>query len=691
MKQIVALALLLSFCTYLPAMGQTTPAGDQDDVVKITTNLVQIDAVVTKDGKPVTDLKAEDFEIYEDGRRQTITSFAYISNVPDRSSSTPDKTGAAVPAGRIKRDVARRTIAIVVDDLGISAESMAHARRQVRKFINEQMQPDDLVAVIRTGGQLGALQQFTNDKRVLIRAVDQLRWNPCSRVGMSVFRPIGGLSMPIDRPLCGDFTLRALNFILDGMAELPGRKSMILMSDDLPRQNQEINFSGDPLSAGLIGGGSSERALISEAGANITDYTGMLQRIAEKAIRSSVVIYSVDTQGLQPVGVTAADAIRGDARSTAAQMNNVLSQRSRLLEARRAGGDLIARQTGGFQIRNSNDFGLPRILEDQSGYYLLGYRPTEETFNRRFHHIKAKVKRSGMTVRTRFGFFGVSEEEVKRARSPQDETNLALMSPFGVQDLELDLVSFFANGKTEGSVVRSFVYFNTSDLTFTPVNDRRETSLEIHGMIFGNNGRIVEQVKHDAVLRLKDDEYQNAMREGLRLRFDMPVKQPGSYQVRLAVRDKTSSKIGSAGQFVAVPDLKSKRLALSGIVLRGAPEGSAQTAALANPASRRFNPNSELYFAFVIYNAMIDPATRLPNLTMETKLFRDGKSVGSSVETAVNVANQADLERLFTSGFVKLGPDLEPGEYYLQVVVTDKAAKGKQPPVTQWVDFEIVK
>ena len=130
---------------------------------------------------------------------------------------------------------------------------------------------------------------------------------------------------------------------------------------------------------------------------------------------------------------------------------------------------MIARQTGGFQVRNSNGFQLDRIMEDQSGYYLIGYRPTEETFNRKFHHIKAKVKRSGMTVRTRFGFFGISEEEAERTRpTPQDTTNLALLSPFGSQDLELDLDAFFANSNNEGSIVRSFVYLNAANLTFTP-------------------------------------------------------------------------------------------------------------------------------------------------------------------------------------------------------------------------------
>ena len=109
------------------------------------------------------------------------------------------------------------------------------------------------------------------------------------------------------------------------------------------------------------------------------------------------------------------------------------------------------------------------ILEDQSGYYLIGYRPTDETFNRRFHHIKAKVKRSGMTLRTRFGFFGVTEEEASRGRrTVRDLTNLALMSPFAAQDINLEITSFFANDKIAGSVIRSFVYIDPDDMSFTP-------------------------------------------------------------------------------------------------------------------------------------------------------------------------------------------------------------------------------
>jgi VWFA-related protein len=700
MKKRVTLALLLSFCALLPGMGQTTTGqtgqrgDDKDDVVRITTNLVQVDAVVVKDGKPVTNLTADDFEIYEDGRKQAITSFAYISNVAGNTStaSTPPANASSTaasppPPTPIQRDVARRTMAIVVDDLGLSAESMNQVRKRLRKFVAEELQPNDLVAIIRTGGDVGALQQFTNDKRLLNRAVDRLRWNVCSRMGLTVIQHAEGLG----ENACGfdslTPTMKALRFILDSMRQLPGRKSMILMSDSMPIMKDDANGSGiAPIDDANKIGMNTESFDPVAVGANFMNYGGWLRRLAETAIRSSVVIYSVDTQGLQFTGLTASDSVSGKLPEKIPSFSGVVVDRSRILQINREGSERLAKQTGGFQVHNSNDFQLDRIVEDQKGYYLLGYRPTDETFNRQFHQIKAKVKRSGMTLRTRFGFFGVSEEEANRARpTVQDQTNLALLSPFTAQDLELDLTSFFTNGNTEGSIVRSFLYLNPANLSFVANNGRYETALEVHGVIFGDNGAVVEKVKHDIVLSLGENEYQQAMRDGLpdavRLRFDMPAKQPGSYQVRIAVRDRTSSKLGTAGQFVDVPDLNKKRVALSGIVLRRTGQAP-QAAVLASPPDRRFPINSDLYLTLVVYNPT-------PNLTMQTKLFRDGKPVKVNAEIPVEVKD-ATATRMLVTDVMKLTPELEPGSYYLQVAMTDKTTK-KPTPVVQWIEFEVIK
>jgi VWFA-related protein len=705
---------------------QPKPSSDEDqDVVRITTNLVQVDVVVTKDGKQVTDLKPEDFEIFEDGKPQKITNFSYVSNVPaggssNASSSSPrDKNAPVIPAVVRPHD-ARRTVALIVDDLGMSFESMSQTRRQVRKFVDEQLQPNDLVAIIRTGGEVGSLQQFTTDKRLLYSALEHLKWNHCSRTSAYVFAPAGRLSNPDPNAgPCGghviNATLSILRFVMQGMRDLPGRKAVVVFSDNLPIQQQEPG----PL---MLGARRDEQTGSGSGTDNPYDnsisYMAQLQKIAELAIRASVVIYAADTRGLQYTGPTAADKFSAtNSRSLMNQINATMMNRSRAMWDGQFGADLIARQTGGFLTRNSNDFGLRRVMDDQRGYYLIGYRPGDETFNRRFHHIKARVKGRGLTLRTREGFYGVTEDE---ARPPEvvsrDQMDRALISPFGANDITVRLTSSFANDATSGSLLRSFLYIDPHNLTFIDQPDGWHTvTFDLSVILFGDNGKVVNRQDQTGTLRLKGPTYDRAMREGIVYGLDLPVKQTGTFQFRVAVRDPATSRIGAAGQFIEVPNLRDNRLALSGIVIHGSgvlhdrtntqtPSSSGAslnpTSAQANaadeeisngPAVRRFHQGSALIFAYAIYNALVDQVTHRPQLTTQTRIFRDGKPIYNGNQTPVEVAGQRDPQRLTTGAQLQLGPELSPGQYVLQIIVEDSLAKEKLRTATQWIDFEVVK
>jgi len=278
----LAMLLLLSLNGLVFAGQQTQPAKDQtpasadkpgaaqkdkDDVVKISVTLVQVDAVVTDDkGRHVSDLKPEDFEIFEDGRRQHITNFSYVTAEPVPASEPApagksNKVALAPAPSHLRPDQVRRTIALVVDDLGLSFESTAYLKDSLKKFVDQQMQQGDLVAVIRTGAGMGALQQFTSDKRQLYAAIERVRWNPLGRGLTSAFAPIergplrGVTETGIDAPrpsesiaqlredLFAVGTLGALNFIVRGLRDLPGRKSVILFSDGFKlfsRNNNDI-------------------------------------------------------------------------------------------------------------------------------------------------------------------------------------------------------------------------------------------------------------------------------------------------------------------------------------------------------------------------------------------------------------------------------------------------------------------
>ena len=706
-----------------PQQGQ--PRDGDQDVVRITTNLVQVDAVVTKDGKQVTDLKAEDFEIFEDGKAQTITQLSYVSNVPAVSSSLPntaataqpgDKKGPPVVPTTARPNEVRRTVALVVDDLGLSAESIVNVRRQVRKFLDEQVQPNDLVSILQTGGsEVGALQQFTTDKRLLNSALEHLRWNPCSRGGSNVFRPVR--PGPDDRPYCSfdtvKRTLRVLRFVLQGMRELPGRKSMVVFSDDLPIEEQdEPKLGVEELRAGLPNvenfkpdGGTSEQtdpktvAKMANPGASDsgdsrtagTSLIALLQKIAELAIRASVVIYAVDTRGLQYTGPTAADSIPGPSvRSSQTQINSVLNGRSLALVIGREGGALIAQETGGFLVSNSNDFNLQRVMDDQSGYYLIGYRPHDETFNRRFHHINVRVKGRGLTVRTRKGFYGVAQdEETPSELTTRDKLNKALMSPFGADDVKVRLTTIFASHPTKGSLLRSLIFLDARDLVFKDSPDgAHEATLDLSSIIFGDYGVVVSRQDETVKLRLNPARYDRVLREGVVYRFDTPVKQSGSFQFRVALHDTASSRIGAAGQFIEVPNLGNDRLALSGILVGGA--GRADDLSQ-GPAVRRFQAGSPVTVSYAVYNARLDKNTHLPQLRTQTHIYRDGKVVYTGKAAPLDVTGQSDLQRIAATAQLELDSKLSPGEYALLVTVDDLLAKDKQVAASQWIDFAVVK
>jgi VWFA-related protein len=711
---------------------------ESDEVVRITTNLVQVDAVVTdKNGKVVTDLKPEEIKIYEDGRQQKITNFSYnlteASETPARPAkpATVDRNAPLVPPTRLKPEDIRRTIAIVVDDLGLSFESTYYVRRALKKFVDEQMQTGDLVAIIRTSGGMGALQQFTSDKRQLYAAVERVKWNASGRSGVAAFAPIepptpGSHGAEIDakneelnqfrEDLFAVGTLGAVSYVVKGLRELPGRKSILLISDGFRIYNQE----------------DANR-----------DYLALqrLRRLIDEAGRASVVIYTMNATGLQTLGFTAADNLTGADGSALSgpDLAQQLSDRRQAAFETQGGLDYLAQQTGGIAIKNNNDLsgGIRRVLEDQKGYYLIGYRPDNATFDprtgrRTFHKLTLKVERPGKyNVRMRNGFLGFTDDE---RRAPVQRTLAqqmlgALTSPFGSTGVHLQLTSLFGNDPKVGSFMKSILHIDARDLTFTAeANGLHKCVFDVLAMTFGDNGVPLDQSGRTYTLQLPEALYQRTQRGGLVYYVTVPIKKPGAYQLRISLRDSSTERIGAASQFVEVPDLKKNRLALSGVAISGRmpeekttaaasakPEPSASPAGArqpeagtnaaaaqdqegvdqgnpeASPAVRHFSRGMLMDYGFIIYNARLDKATNKPQLLGQVRLFRDGKLVFIGKENQLATGDATDWKRLTTGGSIQLGTDLVPGEYVLQIVVKDMLADEKHRIATQWMDFEIIK
>jgi VWFA-related protein len=691
-----------------PAAVQPVPQPTgEEPLLRITVTLVQVDAVVTDSkGRHVTDLKPEDFEVRQDGKVQKITHFSYIRTGEgeqpqlQRAGRQPqDKTAPQLPPVPLKASQVRRTVALVVDDLGLSFESIAQVRSAIKKWVDEQMQPGDLVAVLRTGAGMGALQQFTSDKRMLYAAIDRIKWNFRGRVGVSSFGPINepdteeqAAAETTENEFMEEYfsvgTLGAINYVVQGLRDLPGRKAVVIFSENIPiLQSQGMN----------------DRIMSS------------LEKLTDMANRAAVALYTIDPRGLPTLSFTAADRVRDP---SGPRMGEIAMNRSTKYFESQNGLNFLAQQTGGMFIHDTNDIAraVQDVVRDLEGYYLIGYTPEAGTWDadpkkQKFHRVSVRVLRPGLTVRSRSGFIGTPDtERPVQPRSRAAQIAAALTSPFGATGVRVKLTSLFTNTMKLGSFVRSLLYIDASNLKFVQEEDGwYKAVVDIVTMTFGDNGQEVDRNDRTYTIRMRGETYKQALKQGFLYTVNHPVKKAGAFQMRAVVRDVATERTGSASQFIEVPDVKKGRLALSSIVLKAAPpemlknlkqplvktteeEGKVEEYSEGNPAVRRFRRGDALTYGFQVFNARIDGKTKQPTVETQLRLYRDGKLIFTGKPAPVLTNNQTDLKRLISGGLLRLGPKMLPGEYILQIVATDKAAKenDRYRRVSQWIDFEVV-
>lgn len=714
MRIYLVLILIHLICGIAAIAQSTTPspspsptissnANADDDVVKITTNIIQMDfTAVDKKGRPVTDLQPSEVEVYENGKLQKTGHLNFIS-VASRSNKTDDAAPAdpsiPKPPQKLAPENVRRTIALVVDDLNLSFTSIYWTKQALKKFVSEQMADGDLVAIVRSSAGMGSLQQFTSDKRSLYAAIKKIGPSINSRIGS--FEPLGELpnEMPdigeespddmtgIDDNFRSDYfatgTLGALRYIIGGLTQLPGRKSIILYSEGM--RTVRTNSSG-----------------IQEP----TDLLPLIQRLIGDANKNSVVIYAIDPRGLETIGLNAEDNTAG---RTADQVATALDDRRDQLFDTQSSLKIIAESTGGRAIINDNDIAkaTARIIDDQS-YYLVAYEPDDSTFDSqkvKFNKIEIKVKRPGVTIRTRSGFYNKPDTPVDRladnkVKTPAQVLSAAINSPFATQDIDLSMNAVFLNSvEAKGSFVRSILYIDGSHLSAkTSPDGNRIVTLDILALSYGEGGQVSESLGKTYTLTLKPEAYDRIVKSGFVYDFVFPVKKPGAYQYRVALRDANSGRIGSASQFIEVPDIKKGRLTLSSIIIDGMTRSDydKQTAGgganihqvLRDTALRQINSQSVLTYGYEIYNARSNGASS--QVTTKTRLIKDGKVVFNGKEAAANVIDRSDPGRLKVSGALVLGAVLTPGDYILQVIATDPLAGAKRRTTTQYITFEIV-
>lgn len=367
---------------------QPVVPASEEGTLRVFVELVELDVIVTdRKGRHITDLRKEDFRVLQDGKRHKIQAISYVGMQPDkldqqqRNSKAVQSADGSMETGPTSNHGShRRAIAVVVDELGLTMASINRSKKALRRFVNQQIRPNDLVALVRTGVEIEEIS-FTSNKSQLLKALDEVKFNPMNRPGLDT---PPGVSRQLQRSKQARAKLLTLDTLgtlwrtVSLMKRLPFRRSLVLVSDGL-----RLDYSDKVEDVNIV-------SQIKHATRLLTD----------ECHRASLVVYSIDARGLDSLSFRAE-------RMFARQMG----RRSFYQHQQRSGLHLLAADTGGMFFKDSNDLShaTQRILRDQQGYYLIAYTPDQsgsEVDKGRFDKIKVKVDRRGLRVRSRSAAFG---------------------------------------------------------------------------------------------------------------------------------------------------------------------------------------------------------------------------------------------------------------------------------------------
>ena len=699
------------------AASQNPPKVRNDEQpVRISTQLVQLDVVVTdKTGAAVRGLTKNDFELYEGGKKQLINFFEFvdatkgqrITQAPGQVSSNEPEPSAQGPGAA---DI-HRIFAFVVDDLTIRYEDLTYLRQMLTNFVNNQMQPTDLVAIVRTIGGKGLLQQFTTDKTLLKRSISSL--TPATHP-FSAFhnggdpRGLAGTTTPATDTVAGveqpafsgaadtsgetidinnpeDETNRALraymslgtaSFVINSMKQLPGRKSMILISGGLP-----ILSANTGNSAGSI--------------------SYFLNSLSDRATRAGVAINTMDIRGLQAsVGVasftdTPAKSAMGGGGGEGPGTFGRVPDESQFgyrnpfdqMEAHQ-GLRVLANETGGIAVLNKNNFdeGLGKIVGASDAYYLLAYTPSDSNFKGDFRKVEIKVKNKDLKVLSRRGYFAREEQPPPSAVTKHDQVLEAIKSPIARRDIDLEAMVLYKAAQLDKGAIDISIVIDPKKLQFEEVGGKQQASYDVDGFVFDVLGKLRGGFNDTINASLTPEEFKSAIRTG-GLAYSTGTTLPaGTYQIRLAVRDNKNERVGTVSRYVEVPDLSKGRLAASSLLLGAAPADEVK-ADLPTPlsAARRISQKQDLRYAVVIYNPKLKSGK--PEVQTQLVITQNGREIYKGPEEMIAPAGGSGQA-------IKLGQmglsRVKPGRYTMTLLITDTLADKKANTLTRSMDFVVV-
>lgn len=565
-----------------------TQQPNQDDVIRVDTTLVQTDVMVfDKKGIFVEGLKPEQFALKVDNKPQPIAFFERVASGSVREDSKAQaNNGSAAPnpsTASPSTGGRGRVLIFFVDDLHLAPGSLVRTRKSLSEFIDKGMGDYDQVAITSSSGQIGFLQQFTDDKVALRAAVARLNYRANTKSDMdqppmseyialkiregdeqaiiyyiqeiqkqNCFRPCAACPMtcsvtPQSARLLvleraqqitmqaapdTDNTLRLLEGLMRSAGQLPGRKLVFFISDGFYLNDVKT--------------GSRDR----------------IKRITNAAGRAGVVIYTLDARGIisESLDVTNNRPIDSKGMTVSSSIGEI--------SASQDGLNALAGDTGGRAFRNTNaPMGewVAKVLDETSNYYLLAWRPdTEEQKRGKFNHIEASIiGRPDLKVRLRNSYFKTAplpilttkkKSEKDPAKAREDDMRVVIDAPVSQRQIPTDLSLRFEQMPGVGTKVNATIQIGRDALSFDLNDGKLVADLDIGGIFYDSKGKPINSFV--GRLKIFPAPESTSLTKRSQAVYSFYAWLPaGLYQVRVGVRDLKNGRIGSAMQWIEVPNI----------------------------------------------------------------------------------------------------------------------------------------
>jgi VWFA-related protein len=565
-----------------PTSGQQSPP-----TLRVTTRLVLVDIVaLDHKGLPVADLKADDFTLREEGSQQKLRVFSFQQpgmTEGERSSDAAKTEPVKLPPNmftNVPTYKADRTLSVILlDGLNVDLANQKFVRQEMIKYL-AKLPAGQPVAVFALGLKLRLLQDFTTDPSLLKQAVQsskghasQVMDNPATGQASPYLAGAAnaalsemGLQNMLNQitlyqqenvaaqtDLRVSLTMNALKALARTLAGYPGRKNLIWVTSAFPAQIfTMLSFSSDT-------------AATRSGGPLLSNYSAEIERISNDLSNARVAVYPVDARALvnhdvysslsntdstgNYLGRTATGGIGAMGRELDRTPDDQLATHSTM--------NSVAEETGGKAFYNTNnlDEAIRDGIQDGATYYTLGYYPDNKDWNGKFRKLVISVKRSGVKLRYRQGYFAVNPTGYTKLDAKTQAADLGQAMSLDYPVSTALLFRAVPLPSPDNAVNKITINFGVDahNLGFESQDDGlQRASVDCVAQAFTLKGEPVAARASTFAIALKPEQYQLVMQRFLPCNQTLEL-QPGEYVLRLGVRDNSTGLIGTANARITVP------------------------------------------------------------------------------------------------------------------------------------------